>query len=125
VDGIAGIGESVMRKPRVARHLDQSHAPQIGEMPGDRWLRESQNVDDVADAQLPSGEDAQDADASGIGEALEDGIEITNLRGGKRSQEDLRIIFVCANYICVDEYMPATKIRKPASDQAGHRPPCC
>lgn len=94
MDRIARICEAVMRKSRVASHLDQPHTPQIGKVPRDRWLGQAQDVHDVADTKLAGGEYAQNSNARGISEAFEHGIEIANLRLSEGSQKPLRIIFV-------------------------------
>lgn len=80
MDGVFGGGEPVVRELPLASHLDEAHATQIGQMTRHRRLWQSEDVHHIADAELSGGEDAQDADARRISEALEDGVEILDRR---------------------------------------------
>ena len=82
--GVLGLGEAVVRELPLARRLNEPHSAQVRQVARDRGLGQPEDVDDVADAELPSGEHAQDADASRVGKALEDRVEISNGRCGER-----------------------------------------
>ena len=79
---VSRLRQAVVREFPLARRRDEAHAPQVGEVPRDGRLREREDLDDVADAELPRGEHAEDADARRVGEALEDRVEVVDGRGG-------------------------------------------
>lgn len=78
VHGVRRLGEPVVGELPLARGLHHPGPAEIRQMPRDRRLRQGKDLDDVAHAQLAGGEDAQDADACRIGEALEEHVQIGN-----------------------------------------------
>ena len=85
MDRVLGLGEAIVRELRCSRRFHEPHAPQVGEVSGHGGLRKPQDVDEIADTELPGGETAQDVNARRIGEALEDGVEIGNRRWAERA----------------------------------------
>ena len=76
MDCVHRIGKAVVRDLQLGPGLDESGAPQIGEMTGYGGLSQAQHADDIADAELAGGEDVQDADTGRVGETLEQGIQL-------------------------------------------------
>ena len=72
VDLVDRLGEAVVHPQAVAAGLDQARPAQIRQMPRGFWLRNSQALVDVADAYLPSQEEAEDPQPRRIPECLED-----------------------------------------------------
>ena len=70
------VGEAIARDIPFARRLDEPRSPQVREMPRDRWLREVEQVDDIADAELASGEDIQNAKAHRVGKPPKERVEV-------------------------------------------------
>src|SRR5690606_2521599 len=69
------LGQAIVRELPLARCLHESRAAEVGEVPRDGGLRQSEDLDDVADAQLTRGKQAEYPDARGVGEALEEFVE--------------------------------------------------
>jgi hypothetical protein len=59
----------------------EPHAPQVGQMTRNDWLREPQDLHDIAHAQRTLGQDIQDPNPRRIGKSLEEGIERTDVEG--------------------------------------------
>jgi len=83
MDGVLRLGEAVVREFPFARRLDEPHSAQVGQMARHGRLWQAENVHDVADAELSSGEDAEDANTRRIGETLEDRVEVIDRRRGE------------------------------------------
>ena len=80
MDSVLRRGETVIGELQVAFHLDQTHSPQVCEVSGHGGLGELENLNDIADTQLASCEEAQYSDPSWIGKTLEDSIEVIDRR---------------------------------------------
>jgi len=92
--GMLRLGQTVVSELKLACRPDESHSPEVGEMPRNRGLREAEDVDDIANAELPRDEQAQDSDARRIGEALEHAVEIVDRRRGDCRSHQLTSPFV-------------------------------
>lgn len=112
MNGVLRLRETIVRKFPFARRVDESHSAQIGQMTRHCGLWQAENVDDIADAELPCGENAENPDAGRISEALEDRIEIIDRRNGEFScywcQLLSGIIFANTSIMCEGEYDPST-----------------
>ena len=68
--------EAIARDIPLARRLDEPRSPEIREMPRDRRLRDVEQVDDIADAELASGEDIENAKAHRVGKPPKERVEV-------------------------------------------------
>src|SRR5687768_3067154 len=64
VDGVVRLGESIMGELRLACDFNEPGPAQIAQVTRDGRLRKAENVDEVAHAELPGSQEAQDANAS-------------------------------------------------------------
>lgn len=87
VYGISGLRQSVVGESPLRPRFDEARPAQVGEMPGHRRLRQSQQGDDIAYAELASGEDVEDPNTGRIGKPSEQRVEIGDSggRGGWHS----------------------------------------
>ena len=76
--------ESVVREFPLACDFDEACISQRGQMPRDCRLRKIEDFDDIADAQLTGGKQAEDAKPGRIRERLEQGVQIRDGRVGRR-----------------------------------------
>jgi hypothetical protein len=91
MDGESRFGESVVRELPVAVHLNEPSPMEIPEVAGDGGLGKLEEVDKVADAELPGDEQIQDPDPGWIGEAAEEEIEVCDRIGDLRGHVESRI----------------------------------
>ena len=80
--GVLRLGEAVVGVLGSARDLDQATAPQVGEVPGHERLWQVEQLDEVAHAQLPSGEEIQNPQPCRISEPIEQSFEVRDGRSG-------------------------------------------
>lgn len=82
---VAGLGQPVVRELPLTGDLDEFCHSEHGEVARDGGLREVENFDDIADAQLTGGEQTQDAEPGRVGERLEEGVNVRNGRSRRSS----------------------------------------
>lgn len=80
--GVLWLREAVVRETGLTSRFDQPHPTEICEMSRDGGLRQTKYVHDVAHAELASCEHAQNTDARGVSEPLEDRVETVDGRLG-------------------------------------------
>src|SRR5688500_16415512 len=83
MDRIGGRREPVMCEVPRAGHVDEPRGAERGQVARDRRLRQAEKLDDVADAQLAGGEQAENAEPGGVGERLEEGVEVGDGPAGR------------------------------------------
>lgn len=83
------LGEAVVRELPFTRDVDQAGAVKVAEVPGDGGLRQDQQADQVADAELAGDEKIQDANPRGVREASKKEIEVSQGVGGGRCHRAL------------------------------------
>ncbi len=70
------VGQAVMGEIRVAVDPHELCLSEVREMTRDSRLRQAKYIDEIADAELPGGEEVKNANASRIGETLENRIKV-------------------------------------------------
>lgn len=75
VNGVRRFRKAITSEPPFSRNIDQASPAQISKMPRHGGLREAENQNDVADAEIPGGKHVQDAQAHGVGESAEQAID--------------------------------------------------
>lgn len=78
MDRMAGLSQPVIRELPLTGHIDEPRLSKYGEVTRDRGLRELEDLDNVAHAQLAGGQQTEDAKPGGIGERLEKGVDVGN-----------------------------------------------
>jgi len=76
MDGETGIGKPVVGELPLPRDLDETGSMEVAKMTRDGGLRDREDLDEVADAELPGDEQIQDANPGRVREAPEEEIEI-------------------------------------------------
>lgn len=82
MDGELRLCEAVMRELPLARDFDEPSSMEVSKVPRDARLREGEDLDKVADAELTGDEQIQDANPGGVRKASEEQIEIGDRVGG-------------------------------------------
>ena len=84
--GMGMASPGVVHPFALAPGRDQAVPPEIGEMPGDRWLRHVEDRHEMADADLAAGEEIKNPEPGGVREAEEKGSQCKDLwRHGARN----------------------------------------
>jgi hypothetical protein len=77
-----GVSKSVVRELPLPRHFDETGSMEVAKVTRDGGLREREELDEVADAELPSDQQIQDTNPGRVREAPKEKIEISNRVGG-------------------------------------------
>jgi hypothetical protein len=92
MDGEMGIGEPVVGELPLPRDFDETGPMKVAKMTRDGGLRKREDLDQVADAELPGDEQIQDANPGRVRETPEEEIEIRESVGSTGRHERSHIL---------------------------------
>jgi hypothetical protein len=72
---IAGSNQAVVHPAPLAAHGDDTCSAEIGKVTRDFWLPEPENIDEIANANFPVGDEVQKAKPCGIGQGAKENVE--------------------------------------------------
>lgn len=84
MNGVLWFGEPIVRELRLARGLDESRPSEVCQVPRDRRLGQSQDIYEIAHAELAGRQQTEDPDSRRISEPAEYVVQVVDSCGRRR-----------------------------------------